>query len=65
MGVLKISYKAQNRTQEYESLSIRMGTVLEIILWELNRFGQNTTSISGINILNSFLNHGYTKYLGC
>lgn len=32
IGLLKISYKAQNRTQEYEFLSIRMRTVLEMIL---------------------------------
>lgn len=47
MWFLKIDYKDQNNTVKF--LSIKMGSVLEIILWELKQphkiVGQNMTII--------------------
>lgn len=69
MWFLKIDYKDQNRTQESEFLSVRMGIVLEMILGALNRYyktvDQNTTLIPGTNISSRLLNHGYNEYSRC
>lgn len=69
MWFLKIDYKDQNRTQESEFLSVRMGIVLEMISGALNRsyktVDQNTILIPGINISNRLLNHGHNEYSRC